>query len=108
MSVPQIRRIALALVAGAALAAGSFAAETGAGLSFVNGSKRPMTILVRHGAEGECSRRPQVERLTVAPGETGTVEAAGGACYCLRPSDRRDICQDSWSEAKPGAQLQFK
>jgi hypothetical protein len=96
----------LGLVAGTALSMAAMAADapadSGNGVTFVNGGSRQVTFYTRFGSEASCQRLPKAQTVTIAPSQTVTVDSGGSkVCFCLQVPERRG-CPSGWSEVKAG------
>jgi len=103
------KSLVLGLVAGAALSMAAMAADTqdataasGNGVTFVNNGSRQLTFYTRFGSDASCQGLPKAQTVSIAPGQTVTVDSGGSkVCFCLQVPERRG-CPSGWSEVKAG------
>ena len=103
-------RTVMTLAAAAALSLGAAltADAQGSGVSFRNVTDQPIHILARYGSEAKCHRRPEVQKLSVEPGQAAEVAAASSVCWCKTRSADSDSCVTDWVETSPGAKLRVR
>jgi hypothetical protein len=103
----RITKLALVLAVGSILGvAAAQAADPGTGVTLINDGKRPVTLFVRYGGEGDCGSQSKAEEINIAAGQSQTIDAAK-VCICLKVPER-DTCPSGWSEAKGGSKRRFQ
>ncbi|QQR73025.1 MAG: hypothetical protein IPJ17_16270 [Holophagales bacterium] len=88
----------------AAFALPVLAADAGSAISLTNKTDRPYHVIARTGEKERCEQKKEIHKLTIAPGETATIESGGkDVCWCFAADPRTDSCMEAMSKSKPGS-----
>jgi hypothetical protein len=104
-----LKKIALALAVGLLLALAVVAESpaAGGGVTLVNESNHAVHLYARFGSEGACEAQPKKDSITIAAGQSQTIDSAGKVCICLQDLERNS-CPSGWGEVKAGGKRIFR
>lgn len=100
--------LGLAVGALVSVAAGAADMAGNNGVTFINSGNRQISLYTRYGSDASCEAKPKSETVTVAPGQTSSLDSGGSdVCFCLEVPDRQ-VCPTGWSTVKSGKSRHFK